>query len=201
MTGDPRREERHYLISIRAIAIGIFLFAAGEVAYAVAIGSGFLVKDGMDWIYDVLLYGMAAIIFGRGARPERIAALLGAAIMFVSIGETVFDMAMKVIAPRQIEPLLLGFSALSTVAIVLFVCVVLLPFRGSRNPLIETTWLSARNDALFATIYALFQFAARSAPMRGPELILDALTILLTLQAIYVIVRDVRADASRDLAT
>jgi Co/Zn/Cd efflux system component len=155
----------------------------------------------MDWIYDVLLYGMAAIIFGRGARAERLAALVGAAIMLVSIGETVFDMAMKIIAPRQIEPLLLGFSALSTVAIVLLVCVALLPFRGSRNPLIETTWLSARNDAIFATVYAVFQFAARSAPMRGPELVLDGLTILLTLQAIYVIVRDVRADARSDPVT
>ncbi len=201
MTGDLGREERTYLLTIRAIAIGILLFAGGEVAYAVAIGSGFLVKDGMDWIYDVLLYGMAAIIFGRGAIAERRAALAGAAIMFISIGETIYDMAMKVIVPRQIEPLLLGFSALSTVGIVLLVVAALLRFRGSRNPLIETTWLSARNDAIFASIYALFQLAARSAPMRGPELVLDALTILLTLQAIYVILRDVRADTRQHPAT
>jgi hypothetical protein len=70
----------------------------------------------------------------------------------------------------------------------------------SRNPLIETTWLSARNDAIFATMYAVFQFAARMAPMRGPELALDAFTILLTLQAIYVIIRDVRADAGEEPA-
>jgi hypothetical protein len=38
------------------------------------------------------------------------------------------------------------------------------------------------------------------APMRGPELALDAFTILLTLQAIYVIVRDVRADAGEEPA-
>jgi hypothetical protein len=37
--------------------------------------------------------------------------------------------------------------------------------------------------------------------MRGPELVLDGLTILLTLQAIYVIVRDVRADARSDPVT
>jgi hypothetical protein len=88
MTLRSAAEDRKYVITIRTIAIGIFLFAAGEVGYALTIGSSFLVKDGMDWIYDVLLYGMAAIIFGQGARAERVAALLGAAIMFVSIGET-----------------------------------------------------------------------------------------------------------------
>jgi Co/Zn/Cd efflux system component len=198
MTSSSGREARKYVITIRVIAIGILLFAAGEVAYAVAIGSGFLVKDGLDWIYDVLLYGMAAIIFGHGARAERIAALVGAAIMFVSIGETIYDMVIKIVAPRQVEPLLLGFSAVSTIAIVLVVVASLLPFRTSRNPLIEATWLSARNDAVFATLYALFQFAARMAPMRGPELVLDAVTIALTLQAIYVIIRDVRVDAREE---
>jgi divalent metal cation (Fe/Co/Zn/Cd) transporter len=188
-------EERTYLITIRAIAIGILLFAAGEVAYAIAIGSPFLVKDGLDWIYDVLLYGMAAIVFGHGARVERIAALIGAGIMFVSIGETGYDMMSKIVAPRQVEPLQLGFSALSTVVIVLLVVAALLRFRASRNPLIETTWLSARNDAIFASIYAAVQFAVRMAPVRAPELALDALSVLLTLQAIYVIIREVRADA------
>ena len=189
-------EERTYLITIRAIAIGILLFAAGEVAYAIAIGSPFLVKDGLDWINDnVLLYGMAAIVFGRGAREARIAALIGAGIMFVSIGETGYDMMSKIVAPRQVEPLQLGFSALSTVVIVLLVVAALLRFRASRNPLIETTWLSARNDAIFASIYAAVQFAVRMAPVRAPELALDALSVLLTLQAIYVIIREVRADA------
>jgi Co/Zn/Cd efflux system component len=198
MTSSSGREARKYIITIRAIAIGICLFAAGEVAYAATIGSGFLIKDGLDWIYNVLLYGMAAIIFGHGARAERSAALVGAAIMFVSIGETIYDMVVKIVAPRQVEPLLLGISAVSTIAIVLLVAAALLPFRASRNPLIEATWLSARNDAIFATLYALFQLVARLAPMRGPELALDAFTILLTLQAIYVIVRDVRADAQEE---
>jgi hypothetical protein len=120
--------------------------------------------------------------------------------MFVSIGETAYDMMSKIIAPRQIEPLQLGFSALSTVVIVLLVVAALLPFRTSRNPLIETTWLSARNDAIFASIYATVQFAVRMAPVRAPELALDALSVLLTLQAIYVIIRDVRSYAREEQA-
>ncbi|MBV9064258.1 MAG: hypothetical protein JOZ84_08695 [Methylobacteriaceae bacterium] len=197
MTFRSAAEDRRYVITIRTIAVGIFLFAAGEVGYALTIGSSFLVKDGMDWIYDVLLYGMAAIIFGRGARAERVAALVGVGIMFVSIGETAYDMVSKIVAPRQIEPLQLGFSALSTVVIVLLVVIALLPFRRSRNPLIETTWLSARNDAIFASIYACVQFAVRMAPIRAPELALDTLSVLLTLQAIYVIIREVSADAQK----
>jgi hypothetical protein len=35
------------------------------------------------------------------------------------------------------------------------------------------------------------------APIRAPELALDAFSVLLTLQAIYVIIREVRADAQR----
>jgi hypothetical protein len=38
---------------------------------------------------------------------------------------------------------------------------------------------------------------AHGAPIRAPELALDAFSVLLTLQAIYVIIREVRADAQK----
>src|SRR3954452_11524988 len=102
--------------------------------------------------------------------------------MFVSIAEPASDIMEKIVAPRQIEPLQLGFSALSTVVIVLLVLAAVVRVRNRRNPLIETTWLSARNDAIFASIYAAVQFAVGMAPVRAPELALDALSVLLTLQ-------------------
>ena len=46
------------------------VFAIAVVAWALATGNAQLFKDGVDWVYDVALYGIAALVFGRDERAE-----------------------------------------------------------------------------------------------------------------------------------
>jgi uncharacterized oligopeptide transporter (OPT) family protein len=75
---------RAYTLTIWGIALGILIFAVGVVAWALAIANTQLFKDGVDWVYDVALYGIAAIVFGRDARAERLAALAIGAVMAIA---------------------------------------------------------------------------------------------------------------------
>ncbi len=185
----PEAIGRAYTRTIWAIAIGIFLFAAIVVIRALSIGNRQLMKDGVDWIYDVLLYGIAAIVYGRSDRAEQVSALAIAAIMAVAGLHTIYDLWDKIVDPRPIEPWTLGFSAASAALIAYLIVGALYRFRKSDNPLIVATWLSSRNDAFATTAFAAASFAARVAPTRWYEYALDVFVVGLSFQAAFVIVR------------
>lgn len=189
-------EARAFKRVIWAIALGILVFAGGQVAIALAIDNRHLFKDGVDWIYDVLLYGLAAIVFGRGAAGERASALVIAAIMAVAGAHTLYDLADKIMRPRPIEPLVFGFSAASAVVIAILIVWALWRFRRSDNALIQATWLSSRNDILRTIFYVGLGFAARVYPERWPEYVLDVAMSLVLFQASWRIV----ARAAKDRA-
>ena len=190
LTLDP--EARAYHRTIAIIPVCIFLLGAGIVVVALSYGSRQLLKDGLDWIYDVAFYGIAAIVFGRGARAEQLAAI-GAALVLVAASCGIsYDIFIKLTDPRPIEPAVIGFSAASAAIEALCVVAALFRFRRTKNPLIEATWLSSRNDAIATTLYVSVQAAARILPIRAPEVALDLFSICLNLQAVYVILRDVR---------
>jgi hypothetical protein len=94
---------RAYKRIIWTIALGIAVLAGAQAAWALSIGSRQLLKDASDWIYDVVLYGIAAFTFGRGAAAERGSALVIAAIMAAGGLHTLYDLWDKVVAPRPIE--------------------------------------------------------------------------------------------------
>ena len=60
----PSASEGVYSRLIWTIALGIALLASLQAAWALSIGSRQLFKDATDWTYDVLLYGLAAAVFG-----------------------------------------------------------------------------------------------------------------------------------------
>lgn len=190
-------EGRAFTRVIWSIALGLLVFASAQTGVALAIGNAHLFKDGVDWIYDVLLYGLAALVFGRGARAERASALFIAAVMAAAGVHTLWDLADKIARPRPIEPLVFGFSAVSAVVIAVAIVVALWRFRASANPLIEATWLSSRNDVLKTVFYVGLGFAARVAPQRWPEYALDVIMAGVLFQASFRIVaralRDARA--------
>src|SRR5918993_2505181 len=76
---DP--DSRAYKRAIWAIAGGILVFAVLQCLWALSLGSRQLLKDGLDWAYDVVLYGIAAFVFGRSVWAERVSALLIAVIL------------------------------------------------------------------------------------------------------------------------
>ncbi len=112
----PERDEgrepwrRPFARVLWAIPAAILALEIGVVAYALAIDSKQLFKDGIDWSYDVALYGVVAIVFGRGAQAERIAAGFVGVVMLVAGLHTLWDLWDKIVEPRPIEPLVLGFS-------------------------------------------------------------------------------------------
>ncbi|MDP3255407.1 MAG: hypothetical protein Q8S58_08805 [Bosea sp. (in: a-proteobacteria)] len=187
-----RAVARAYTLTIWGIALGILVFATGVVAWALAVGNAQLFKDGVDWVYDVALYGIAAIVFGRDARAERLAALAIGAVMAVAGLHTLYDLAAKIITPRPIEVWALGFSAGSAVVIAVLIVAVLWRFRGEANPVIKATWLSSRNDVISTTGFALLGLAARVAPVRWPEYLFDLFVAGLCFQASWAIWRSLR---------
>ena len=183
---------RAYTRTIWAIALGILVQAALTVAWALSIGNTQLLKDGVDWVYDVALYGIAALVFGRDARAERLAALGIATVMAVAGVHTLYDLWDKIVAPRPIEIWTLGFAAGSAIVIALLVIAALWRFRAEQNPVIRATWLSSRNDAISTTGFALVGLAARAAPVRWPEYLFDLVVAGLCFQATWAISRSLR---------
>jgi Co/Zn/Cd efflux system component len=189
---DP--EGRAYKRRIWAVAAGILAFLTVQCGWALAIGSRQLFKDGTDWIYDVVLYAIAAFVFGRGAGVERASALAIAAVLGVAGVHTLYDLWDKVTTPRPIEVLTLGFSAAGAIVISYLVIGALWRFRGNDNPLIRATWLSSRNEAISTTLFALVTLATRVAPVRWPEYVLDLVGAAINFQASFAIVRAERRD-------
>lgn len=191
----PSRDvARAYVVTIWGIALGILIFATGVVAVALSLGNQQLFKDGVDWVYDVILYGIAAIVFGRDARAEKVAALAIGAVMAAAGLHTLYDLWAKILNPRPIEIWALGFSAASAVAIAVLIVGLLWRFRAETNPVIKATWLSSRNDVISTTGFALLGLVARVAPVRWPEYLFDLLVAALCFQASWAIWRSVRRD-------
>ena len=184
----PADAARAYKRTMIAITAMILVLALAQGAFALQAGSRQLLKDAADWGYDVALYGIAALVFGRGAKSERAAALAVAAILAAAGLHTLYDLWDKIANPRPIEAAAIGFSAASAIAVGVVVLLALLRFRADPNPLVRATWLTARNDAIATFGYALLSLATRLAPLRGPEYALDLLGAGLCAQASLAIV-------------
>ena len=185
---------RRFVALMWGIAAGVFVFASAIVAYALVHDLVQLRRDGTDWIYDIAFYVMAAVLYGRGARIEQIGALALACVMAIAGFHTLYDLWDKVLNPRPIQPLVLGFSALTSAGFGFLVVWLLLPFRASTNPLIEATWLSARNAMIVSAAYASVTFFARLASSRMVEYGLDLFAAALCFQTAFIITRDALRD-------
>ncbi len=200
MTDDPRRaaapnpEGRAYTRALWTIAGGALAFGALQCGWALAIDSRQLLKDGLDWAYDVALYGLAAFVFGRSVRAERLTAFVIALILAVAGFHTLHDLWDKIANPRPIEVATVTFSAVSAVVIAYLVVGALWRFRANPNPLIQATWFSSRNDAVSTTFGALVVLATRLAPVRWPEYATDVIFALLSFQATWAILRAEQGD-------
>ncbi|HYF52941.1 MAG TPA: hypothetical protein VEA41_01640 [Salinarimonas sp.] len=195
--GDGAAGARAYRRAIWAIALGILLFAVAQGLWALSLGSRQLFKDAVDWIYDVALYILAAVVFGRGVRAEQASALAIAGILAAAGVHTLYDLWDKIANPRPIEPFTIGFSAVSSSVIGYIVLAALLRFRHDENPLIKATWVSARNAAIATTVFSIATYLTRTAASRYPEYGLDLFGAALLFQGAGAIVlatwRDRRA--------
>ncbi len=192
-------EARAYTRTIWATVCGIFAMGAAEAALALHLDNRLLLKDALEWSYDVAIYAAAAISFGRGDRVERLSALAIAAVLAAAGFQGSYEVVRAIFIPPVIEPLTVGISSALIICEGIAVAAALWRFRASRNPLIEASWLSARNDAISATLFAVVIAVARLAPARWPQMAVDAFTAGLAFQAAWAIARDAwpRKDAPK----
>ena len=183
-------EARIYHRTIMGIAALVLAICLGETLYGLMLDSRFLLRDGLEWGYDVAIYATAALAFGRGLRAERFA---GFALAFVLLGAgcvTIWQIWRTFVEPPQVEPFAITLSGTLIIAEAWLVVGLLWRFRRSRHPVIEATWLSARNDAVTSTFYALAMIAARMEPVTWPQMAVDSISAILCLQAGGRILRD-----------
>lgn len=192
---------RAYRLTIWGIALGILVFAAATVAWALQLGNNQLFKDGVDWVYDVALYGIAALVFGRDERAERLAAFGIGGVMAVAGFHTFYDLWDKIMRPRPIEIWALEFSAASAIVIAILIVGLLWRFRRESNPVIKATWLSSRNDVISTTGFALVGLVARVLPVRWPEYVFDVVVACICFQATWAIWKAARPDVRNKAAT
>lgn len=183
----PDGESVAYRRAVLIIISAILLIAVPQIVYAFSIGNRFLLKDGFDWSYDVVLWGLALACFGRGMRAENVAALAIAAVMFVAGCHTAYDLWDKIVTGRRPEFWVAGWSSFTMVFIALLLLATMLRFRKSVNVLIAATWLSSRNSIIITLCFAAMSLFARTRSHQGFEIALDCLAIFLSFQAVYAI--------------
>jgi divalent metal cation (Fe/Co/Zn/Cd) transporter len=187
---DPER--RAYSRAVMIIMAAILLIAIPQILYAFSIGNRFLMKDGFDWSYDVVLWGLALACLGRGMKAENFAALAVAAVMFVAGCHTAYDLWDKIATGRRPEFWVAGWSSFTMVFIALLLLATMLRFRKSQNVLIAATWLSSRNSIIITLCFAAMSLFARTRSTQGFEIALDCLAIFLSFQAVYAILTKLR---------
>ncbi len=108
----------------------------------------YLLKDGAEWTDDVAYFGLAALSFGRGETTERRAAFALAAILGIGGCQGLYEIWSAITAPTTDEIDNLTISAVVTILGSFAEAAVLFRFRRCHDPIVEATWLSARNSAL-----------------------------------------------------
>jgi divalent metal cation (Fe/Co/Zn/Cd) transporter len=187
-------EERLYRRRVLIIVGIIGGLTLGQSAYALLIGNRFLLKDAIDWSYDIALWLVALAVFGRGRRAEDVAALGVGLIMLVAGAHTAYELWDKIATGRRPEIWVAGWSSVSAVMVGILVVGLLARFRSADNPLILATWLSSRNAMISTTAYAIVGFFARTATSQTPEILLDLFAIALNWQAAGAVFLAVRRD-------
>src|SRR5215210_3061252 len=180
---------RTYKRTNGTIAVCLLVFGILECAWALKIGSSQLLKDGLDWAYSVALYGIAAFVFGRGVRVERLSAFLIALILAIAGFHALYALWADIQDPRPEEPLTFGVSTISSVVIAFSVVAALWRFRHDPNPLVQATWLSSRNDAIASLLSATTDIVLRLTPVRWPEHVISVVLAGICFQATWAIIQ------------
>ena len=179
------------------IAAATLMFAFAEGAWAHVIGSKDLLKDASGFGYDIALNAVAAFVFGRGARAERLSAFVIGALLAATGIDGLLDLWSDLQNPDASSVGEIATSNLIAVAVACFAVAALARFRNDANPLIYATWLNARNDAIAAVLTAVLGLLAHLAPVRWPEYALDLIGVIFSFQAATTVLHSAWRDLKR----
>ncbi|GJD52041.1 hypothetical protein OPKNFCMD_4803 [Methylobacterium crusticola] len=178
-----------YTRTVWAVAAVTLAAALGEAAFAQAAGLPDLAKDAADFGYDIALNVVAALVFGRGARVERLSAFVIAALLAASGLSGLADLWASLRNPVAASTQEVVAANLVATAVACLAAAALVRFRGDANPLIKATWLNARNDAVATLLTCALGLLAQAAPVRWPGFALDLVGVVFALQAAAAVLR------------
>ena len=193
--GSPRRRNK---IALWLTALVALLLGAGELLYGHMIASDVAIKDGAEWFYDVSIYVLAALSLGQSKSIEKAAAFALAAIFGIGGLRELYEVWDAVAHPTTVVVDNLMITDIINVIGNFAEAVVLLPFRLSHDPLLEATWLSARNSVLTSMAGAAITVICGIFAVQWPQTVIVAFGTLLAFQAAFLIASDVRDGRSGD---
>ena len=191
----PRRRDKRALWLTALVAL---LLGVGELMYGRMIASDDVIKDGAEWLYDVSIYGLAALSLGQSKSIEKRAALALVAIFGIAGLQGVYEVWDAVVHPLTDVVDNLIITDIINIIGNFAEAVVLLPFRLSHDPLLEATWLSARNSVLTSMAGAAVTVICGILAVQWPQTVIVAFGTLLAFQAAFLIASDVRDGRSGD---
>ena len=174
---------------IWCIAAGLLVIALVQAACAQAIGAQEMLKDARGFGWDIALYVIAALRFGRGTWAERISTLLVGALLAGSGIEALADLWTSLGHPEDTsatETLLSDAFALAAPGLA---AAVLFRFRRAADPLVTASWLNARNDLLAAVLTSACDLTGHATSLRWPGYALDLIGVILSFQAAAIVLR------------
>jgi Co/Zn/Cd efflux system component len=148
-----------------------------------------MLKDARGFGYDIVLYAIAALRIGRGARTERLTTFLIGGLLAASGADAVADLWTSLGRPEEdtaAETLLSDAFALAAPGLA---AATLLRFRRAADPLVKASWLNARNDVLAAFLTCASDVVAHATSLRWPGYALDLIGVVLSFQAAAIVLR------------
>jgi hypothetical protein len=160
------------------------------MAYGRLMSSADLLESGVDWIYDVGIYGIAALSIGRAKSFEQGAALALAAILGVAGFHGVAARWAEFADQAQGVASTLEASSATAILGSLAEAAVLFRFRACDDPVMKATWFTARNSLVFSGVDGLAPLAFSGVSTLWPQVAIDGFGVFLAFQASFAIARE-----------
>jgi Co/Zn/Cd efflux system component len=161
-----------------------------EAAYGFLSGSKFLLKDGLEWGYGTVIYAISALSYGRTQQAESRAGALIAMVLALGGCQGLYEIVTAFMVQEPDDAAGLAASSVLSVLGALFVAGLLFRFRRSHDPVVEGSWLSARNDIITSGLDAVVTFSSTLITAKWPRTAIDVLGVMLSFQAALVVGRD-----------
>jgi Co/Zn/Cd efflux system component len=181
---------RNYTATVWLTAALTATIGVGEAIYGYTHGSSFLMKDAVGWAYAAPIYVISACSFGGSVRTQLRAAGAIAVILAVSGFHGAFDVVAGLLDSVPDDPSEVAAASGVSLVVALLVAGLLWRFRRSYDPVVEGSWLAARNDVLSSGLDSVVTLVSNVFSAKWPQVISDAIGVALSFQAAYVVARD-----------
>jgi Co/Zn/Cd efflux system component len=179
-----------YIRAIWTVAALTVAIGCAEAAYGYASGSKLLLKDGVEWGYGTVIYAISALSYGRTQVAESRAGALIAIVLAIGGCQGAYEVISEFMVQEPEDAAGLAASSVLSVLGALFVAGLLFRFRRSHDPLVEGSWLSARNDMITSALDAVVTFSTTLITAKWPRTAIDVLGVALSFQAAFAVARD-----------